>query len=264
MTDEPCPYCLADVRVSRWDSVVELAVQCRNCGAYWGAWWGPGRLFMTIVASFVVNILVLFVVTRPLRALMLVLMYATTVIALFGAPDLFREFSHTYGGEALPPTILTTIMFGPACLAIIEFIRHELLVRRPPVIPAGNELDIAIYHQKDRIRFHTCIAYFMAVLYALLAVVQHHRGELIIALLIVGFASSVNASGGRAFAALYLILGLALVSRYGSHFMIARGQPPPIAIPTFLVLQGVLILRDTFALAQLRRLRSLEIPSPPC
>jgi len=68
---EPCPYCLTEVRVTRWDQLCNLATQCPRCKGYSGPRWTQASLLKTMFATLFVNGLVFFTVARPLRAIAL-------------------------------------------------------------------------------------------------------------------------------------------------------------------------------------------------
>ncbi len=85
---DPCPYCLTDVRISTWDTLVGLPVECPSCGMTSGPPWSANRLIAVLALSVVLNALVLFLVTRPLRAMVLIATYSA---AVFAALTLFSD-----------------------------------------------------------------------------------------------------------------------------------------------------------------------------
>lgn len=283
MSHEPCPYCLNDVAVTWWDHVIGLAVLCRNCGAYAGPRWSTTRLVIVSVASLFLNALVLFFVTRPVRAFFLIVMYGATVAALWAA---FRASTN----EAFVLTAASVVIIGPACLAASEYHQHRALLRRRPLIvvvttpeqevaggdadDAGmeesvprfagtnelerqrNELEIAIFHHKDRLRLTANMSYFVATLQALLAVPDKQWSELTISLLLVGLAYSVKAHESRVFAGLYAFFGMVVACNYGYRYYAGGAEPPSMALPAALVFQGVVMIATTVSLRHLRRLRA--------
>lgn len=257
---EPCPYCFHDVRVTAWDHLIGLAVQCPNCGESSGPSWTAKRLIVIAIGGLFVNALILFLVTRPLRALFLIAVYVASIATLF-------KMASTFGSEALENTALICVLLGPILLASIEFLWHaaELRVKRPrtsspPPRPfvgtraqelIRNELEIAIYHAKGQIELTAKLSYFAAFLNGVLAGLSHRWLDLIISLLVVGLAYTAKTHESRVFAAIQVLLGFALIA--------LRAELSVTIAMTFL---GIGMLGQCLWLARLRRLRS-RIPLEP-
>lgn len=257
---EPCPYCLADVRVTRWDNVMDMAVRCPHCGAHFGPHWTPRRLLVLAFASLFVNALVLFFVARPGRALLLICVYAASIFALF-------TMAQSTNSEVLFGTAMLCTIVGPACIAAIEYVQHELALARnlrPRIVVVDtleqfrNEVEIAIFHQKDQIALATKCSYAVA---ALLAVTVALEGAWIlfsISLLMIALAHTIEAHESRPFAIAYTLFGLTVAG-----WTLATGnQSLGISLPILITGLGVLFTVRCFRLARLRRLRS-TIPLGP-
>ena len=125
MTNEPCAHCLKDVRVTAWDKLVGLPVRCGSCGAWSGPRWTATRLVVLIVASLCLNVLVLFFIVRPGRALSLIVMYVVIVAILLTSAAGLNEA--VFGVMALLAWV------APACLVAIEYFHHERVLLKVDV-----------------------------------------------------------------------------------------------------------------------------------
>jgi hypothetical protein len=254
MSSEPCPDpdCLSDVPVSGWDTLVGLPVRCPKCGMWSGPQWTPKRLAILAVVSLFLNALVLFFVVKPLRALFLIGMYAATIVMLMSAAD---------PDGPLFATGMILIILGPACLVAIEYLHHQDLMRprmvvvvssaEPDMEKVRNELEIAIYHREDRLRYLEKTGYAIAALHAVLTVLSGRWLELTISFVLIGLAYSVRANESKAFSVLVMLFGIAILSR-----------PVRLALPIGVILLGIGMLATTISLSRLRRMRA-TIPLPP-
>jgi hypothetical protein len=283
MAHEPCPYCLFDVRVTAWDHLVGLAVRCPKCGASSGPAWGPNRMVLVAFLSLFANALVLFLVTRPGRAFLLLCVYAASVMSIVAA------FTAS-GSETLLATAVTLIILGPACLAGIEYYWHAVALRQGPVlatvVPTAaerdseigadsprffgtreleyfrNELEIAIFHKKDRIELLTKLSYFAAALQAVLAGLEGAWFDLSISLVLIALAYTIRAHESRVFSAVYTLFGFLIVVDF-VHRAINRGvNRTTLGLPVLIITLGVGLTATCFSLARLRRLRE-RIPLEP-
>jgi hypothetical protein len=226
---------------------------------------------VVIFASIFANILVLFFITRPFRALFLAIVYAASIAGLFAA-------AAATSNNALVSTAEIALVIGPACLAVIEYIWHEIELGRGPLVGAPepaprhrivlemeqfrNELEIAIYHQKERIAFLANWTYFVAFLDAVLVALDSRWLELAVPLILVGLAYSVRAHESRAWAVAFTAFGAGHAVWYVMRWFESAAEPPswPFLLGVFGL--GVAMIDATIRLARLRRIRA-QIPLAP-
>ena len=259
------------MRVGRWDNMLGLAKQCRSCGAWSGPRWTVKRLGIVIAASIFANILVLFFITRPLRALCLTIVYVASVAGLFAAADAMHN-------EALVMTAMIAIVMGPACLAAIEFLWHDVELargprigkRKPPPRPRvvlemeqfRNELEIAIHHSKERIAFLANATYFVAALDAVLVALDSRWIELTVPLILAGLAYSIRAHECRAWAIAFTAFGAGHAVWYIVLRIERATEPPSWLLLLGIIALGIAMIEATIRLARLRRIRA-QVPLGP-
>lgn len=212
----------------------------------------------TIALSLLLNALVLFFVTRPLRALVLIVTYAAVAFATL---TLMARFDND-----VTSTLFGIVMFlGPVTLVVIEFFRHEkqlagrtVFVRvedenAPHFLGTNdmerlrNEVEIAIFHRVDRIALITKCCYAMAALDSAMAALDRDWIGVAFALVAAGVAYTCRAHESRVFAIGYVVVG-AVATWHGLRYDMAALLSAP------LFLGGSLVVM-TFKLARLRRMR---------
>jgi hypothetical protein len=197
-------------------------------------------LVLVAFVSLFANALVLFFVARPARAFLLLCVYVASVMSLISA-------SAAAGSDTLFATAMTLIILGPACLAGIEYYWHAVALRQGPVlvriVPAAeidsgisagsqatrdsprffgtreleelrNELEIAIFHRKDRIALLTKLSYFAAALQAVLAALEGAWFDLSISLVLIALAYTIRAHESRVFAVVYSLFGFLIAADF--------------------------------------------------
>ncbi len=292
MTNEPCPYCLFDVTVTRWDHLVGLAVRCPKCGAHSGPSWSPSRLVLVAFASLVLNALVLFIVARPARALLLLVVYVASVASLVAA-------SMAVESDALLFTVIFAILLGPTCIAGIEYYWHAEALRKGAILdldsamgdssslagddslgseaiddPEGprflgsrdmerlrNEVEIAIFHKQDRVDLLAKLSYFVALLQAALALLNNEWLDVALSLLLIALAYTVKSHESRVFAVAYTLFGIAIAVEF-IHRSINGKELANASLPGAVIILGLGMSEACFSLARLRRLRE-HIPLEP-
>jgi hypothetical protein len=249
----------------------------------------PNRLVLVAFASLFVNALVLFFVARPIRALLLLAVYVTSVVSLFAA-------SSASGNDALFTTAMCALLLGPGCIAGIEYYWHSAALRQGPVLskdtqsssgdqassgdsaqskepsPASlprflgtrdleyvrNQLEIAIFHRKDRIDLLAKLSYFAAALQSVLAALDKAWFDLSVSLLLIGLAYTIKAHESRVVAVVYTLFG-GLVA---AEFIRCSVPPSAVSLPVLISMLGISFSAASFSLARLRRLRQ-RIPLEP-
>jgi|GEM_PF-3093511 len=279
MATEPCPYCFFDVRVTWWDQALGFAIRCPRCGASSGPPWGVNRLVLTIFASLLINGLILFLVARPVRALSLLAVYVASVAALIAACIGVEN-------DAFTGTAMCAFLLGPACLAVIEYRWHAVALRQLPVLPRSaaedepaaacgetvvlpeqprflgirdlerlrNEVEIAIFHKKDRIELLAKISYFAAGLQAVMAALNNAWLDVSMSLLLVGLAYTVRAHESRTFSVIYSFFGLLIAAEFVRRS--AHGDDSiAFGLALFIIVLGLGFTVQSFSLHRLRRFR---------
>lgn len=289
MAYDPCSYCLSEVRVTWWDQIIGLATQCPKCGGYSGPPWTPNRLIIAAFASLVVNALVLIFFARPLRAIVLIVLYVASVAALFAG-------SSASGNDGLFFTALVAVAVGPVCIAAIEYFWHALELEQGPLrsieveegedtpddaaLPVTtiehaaptflgtadlerfrNHLEIAIFHQVSSLDLMAKGAYVISLLSFLLAILNRHWVDVSVAAVLAGLAYSAREHESRIFALAYASAGVALLVRF-IHTLIQGVDDPSLSMVVAVLVCGILMIRSTVVLAKLRRIRS-RIHLPP-
>jgi hypothetical protein len=245
-------------------------------------------LVLVAFVSLFANALVLFFVARPARAFLLLCVYVASVMSLISA-------SAAAGSDTLFATAMTLIILGPACLAGIEYYWHAVALRQGPVlvriVPAAeidsgisagsqatrdsprffgtreleelrNELEIAIFHRKDRIALLTKLSYFAAALQAVLAALEGAWFDLSISLVLIALAYTIRAHESRVFAVVYSLFGV-LIAADVVHRSINRSDDrTSLGLPVLIITLGVGLTAACFSLARFRRLRE-RIPLEP-
>lgn len=279
---EPCPYCFHDVRVTWWDHVIGLAVRCPSCGASSGPNWTAKRLLVIAVGGLFLNALILFLVTRPLRAVFLIAVYVASILTLF-------QMAASLGSEPLANTAGVCLILGPVVLGFIEFHWHAkaLQVRPshvdlawqpprrdepkappPPFIGTRgqalirNELEIRIFHAKDQIEWLAKLSYFAAFLNAGLAAIDGRWLELIPSLLVIGLAYTAKTHESRPVAAVYALFGLLLIGLVVRRMIQSHAESSDLNLPVLVTFLALGMLGQCLWLARLRRMRS-RIPLEP-
>jgi hypothetical protein len=275
---EPCPYCFHDVRVTWWDHVIGLAVRCPSCGASSGPNWTGKRLLVVAIGGLFVNALILFLVTRPLRALFLIGVYVASIATLL-------RIAAAIDSEPLTDTAMVCLLLGPIVLACIEFFWHAsaLQVRpsrvslawsreRPPPPPPflgtnaqeriRNELEIAIFHATDQLELTAKFSYFAAFLNGVLAALSARWLDLIISLLVVGIAYTAKTHESRLFASLYTLLGFLLAGLMAHRLTGSHAETSELSVPVVVTFLAVGMLGECLWLARLRRARSRILLEP--
>lgn len=264
---EPCPYCLTDVRVTRWDQFFNLATRCPRCGLHSGPRWTGAALAWTILASVFLNGLVFFTVARPLRALALLAIEAVAVAGLLAAAGATHNdhFAETAG---------LFLLLAPAVGVVSEFYWHDAALSRGArvvVAPAAahltreqlrNELEIAIHHGTDALALGAKLTYAFVLLTAALDASESDWLAVIAALLIAGCIRSATSHESKPFAVAAMVVAGTWLCRGFASFLRPGGEWRAIEAPLVFLCGAMGITLLLIRLAHLRALRA-QIPLPP-